>query len=398
MCASLWLTGGRVAIDGQTSVRASLEIADGKIRRVHSREAHTPPDATIDLENRLILPGLINAHDHLEFNLFPRLGRGPYSNSADWARDIYQPGVSPVREHLSVPKNIRMVWGGLKNLLCGVTTVCHHNPYDEQFQRGFPVHVVRHYGWAHSLTFEKDVFSAFDATQTDQPFIIHAGEGTDERSRLEVFDLDRMGVLDSRTVLVHGVAFSEAGHSLRQRRGAGLVWCPTSNQFVLGTTLDVHALSDLESIALGSDSALTARGNLLDEIHEAREEDIPAPVIYRMVTETAASILRLDEGEGRLESGSVANIIAIPWNGASPCEAVAQLDSSQIDLVMIFGRIKLASEAIMATLPSPRRAGLERMTVDSVQRWVHAPVTRLLSETAAHLGDEIRLAGKRISA
>src|SRR5262245_47510100 len=98
---------------------------------MHSPETKTPPDAAIDLENRLILPGLINAHDHLEFNLFPRLGRGPYSNSADWARDIYQPEVSPVREHLSVPRNIRMLWGGLKNLLCGVTTVCHHNPYDE---------------------------------------------------------------------------------------------------------------------------------------------------------------------------------------------------------------------------------------------------------------------------
>ncbi len=105
---SLWLVGGRVAVSSGAAVRADIEIVDGHIRRIvygNSEEVLRPHAATtVNVDGYLILPGLINAHDHLEFNLFPRLGRGPYPNSEAWARDICHPDCSPVREHLSVPK------------------------------------------------------------------------------------------------------------------------------------------------------------------------------------------------------------------------------------------------------------------------------------------------------
>jgi cytosine/adenosine deaminase-related metal-dependent hydrolase len=341
---STWLLGGHVALDAQTAVPANLEISGCRIQRVIGEYPANADDvATIDLRNYLLLPGLINAHDHLEFNLFPRLGRGPYSNSAEWARDIYHPERSPVREHLSVPMAVRLWWGGLKNLLSGVTTVCHHNPWDEAFEHEFPVQVLRRYGWAHSLTFGKNVLHAFSSTGSSQPFIIHAGEGTDPLSADEVFELDRMSVLGPRTVLVHGVGFSKAGHALRAERDASLIWCPSSNRFVLGTTLNIQTMGNTDKVALGSDSALTARGSLLDEIRAAHEEGASPDLIFRMVTETAASILLLRDGEGTLRPGAIANIIAIPWTSRTPAEALVQLDVSQVHLVMVSGRIHLAA-------------------------------------------------------
>jgi len=119
-----------------------IEIRAGRIaglRRPGERIRSVP---RVDVRGCVILPGLINAHDHLEFNLFPRLGRGPYPDARAWARDIYHPKQSPVRDHLRVPPPVRLRWGGIKNLLSGVTTVCHHNPYEARvFEREFPVRV-----------------------------------------------------------------------------------------------------------------------------------------------------------------------------------------------------------------------------------------------------------------
>ena len=96
------------------------------------------PDLDAPRRPPTILPGLINAHDHLHFALFPRLGAGPYPNATAWARDIYHPEREPIRSHLRVPKRLRLLWGGLRNLLSGVTTVGHHDPFDAVFDEDVP--------------------------------------------------------------------------------------------------------------------------------------------------------------------------------------------------------------------------------------------------------------------
>src|SRR5688500_5713909 len=100
---SWYLTGARVARGPEEAEKLDLEVRRGRIVALKSPTNTRPKGRRLDLGGCLILPGLINAHDHLDFNLFPRLGRGPYSNAAAWARDIHRPRESPVREHLQVP-------------------------------------------------------------------------------------------------------------------------------------------------------------------------------------------------------------------------------------------------------------------------------------------------------
>jgi cytosine/adenosine deaminase-related metal-dependent hydrolase len=323
----------------------------------------------LDLNGLQVLPGLINAHDHLEFALFPRLSQRQYANATEWARDIYHPDQSPVREHLQVPKSLRLLWGGLRNLACGVTTVCHHNPYEAAFDDDFPVRVVKSYGWAHSLGFEANIRHCFDTTPPGAPFLIHAGEGTDEGAAEEIFKLHELGVLEERTVLIHAVGFRTDGWELIRRIGAAVVWCPRSNLFTLGRTLSRDVIASGIPMALGTDSPLTAEGDLLDEIRAARE-------LIGDHSFDAARILRLPPQPD--------DWIAVPAFGEPP------------ELVVIGGSIRLIGPRLARGLPPRICREFFPLQIETrppvLVRW---NVPRMLAETAQHIGEEVRLAGRR---
>jgi cytosine/adenosine deaminase-related metal-dependent hydrolase len=66
--------------------------------------------------------------------------------------------------------------------------------------------------------------------------MIHAAEGLDQAAREELDRFDRLGCLSSNTVFIHGVAFCRAAADRIIDAGAGLVWCPSSNQFLFEQT------------------------------------------------------------------------------------------------------------------------------------------------------------------
>ena len=394
------LRGARVALGPEQTARLDIEIRAGKIAalRPAGEPLRTNRGAALDLTGCLVLPGLINAHDHLEFALFPRLGNGPYFNAAAWARDIYRPKESPVREHLRVPKATRLWWGGLRNLLVGVTTVCHHNPYHRIFGQGFPVRVVRRMGWAHSLDFSPDLAKRFRTTPTTWPFVVHAGEGVDQAARREIFRLDEAGALSERTVLVHAVALNQSGMKLIKRRGASLVWCPSSNQFLFGATLGRAVLENGVPVALGTDSPLTAAGDILDELHTANElRRVSTADLFRMVTTDAARVLRLGHGAGTIAVGGAADLTVLHDQGKTAAAALASLRHTGPQMVMTGGAVKLLSAGLAMRFPRLRRS-LQPVTLEGRGKFfVAADVTALYDDAAQALGAEIRLGGKRVS-
>ncbi len=325
----------------------------------------------LDLTGLQILPGLINAHDHLQFALFPRLGSGPYPNATEWARDIHHPGRDPVQRQLRVPKHLRLTWGGLRNLAGGVTTVSHHDTYHPVFDQDFPVRVIKEYGWAHSLAFTEDVRACFDATPSGAPFVIHLGEGTDASAAEEIFRLHELGALDSRTVLVHAVGLTRDGWDLVRSAGASVIWCPRSNLFTLGRTLSEEIIESGIPIALGTDSSLTTEGDLLDELDHIRAS---------LVTTAAAQILRLPPRPG--------DWIAVRQFGAPP------------ELVVIGGAIRLISPRLAVGLPPNLRSKFHPLNIETrppvLVRW---NIPQLLEDTRRYLDSEpIRLAGREVSA
>lgn len=397
------LTGARCALGSGESIAASLRIESGHIRQLSNsslirQEQDVSSVSKIDLNGYMLLPGLINSHDHLEFGLFPNIGHGPYENSAQWANDIHSTDALLIRQHRSIPIHVRLWWGAIRNLLSGVTTVCHHNPLAlEVLDAGFPVRVLARFGWAHSLGLDPEVANKFHATPRNLPFILHAAEGTCERSTNEIFDLDRMNVLDARTVIVHGVALNSQGAALLNQRGASLVFCPTSNRFLFRRLPSRELIVSLTNVVLGTDSPLTAAGDLLDEIRFAhRTIGLGANELYEMVTTRPAKIFRLYDGEGCMKAASVADLIAVRDTGESPADTLASLTFADVELVLLRGRVQLASTSLLERLPETLKHGLQPLEVNGHIRWIRAPLDKLFAESEKVLGGDIRIGGKKV--
>jgi SAM-dependent methyltransferase len=397
------LRDGRFALGPTDSFLGQMSISDSRIERLSS-EGRTnpdpkPSDSSIDLHGFLVLPGLINAHDHLEFALFPRLGKGGYKNFVEWADDIHHPNAPPIAEHRRVPRKVRLWWGGIRNLLCGVTSVCHHNPFEpEVFTDEFVVRVLREYGWAHSLPLDPGAEVKKNETPEGQPFFIHLSEGVDKKCSEEIFALHRAGALDYNTVIIHGLGLGREGMQLLRSTGAGLIWCPSSNVFLFGKTLSLEEIQGLPNVAIGSDSPLTACGDLLDEVHCASQvSESSADGIYEYVTRQPVKLLHLRNGEGNLRIGGLADLIAVRDTGLTPAETLLTLSHRDIELVLLGGRVQLASAEVMRRLPAGSREGLQPIAMDGIVRWIRAPLDRLLEETWAHLGKDIYLGGKQVS-
>jgi cytosine/adenosine deaminase-related metal-dependent hydrolase len=383
------LTGARVACHAGEARPFDLSIRRGRILPFDSS---VEDSMVLDLSGHLILPGFINSHDHLEFNLFPRLGKGPHANYVEWAESVYHPRRSPLKEHLLVPKPIRLMWGGLKNLLGATTTVCHHNPYEPSvFDVGFPVRVVRRFGWAHSLHFSQGVSTLYRNTPKRWPFLLHAAEGTCWRSWAEIERLSEAGVLSDRTVLIHGVALDHVTLELLKHFRTSLVWCPSSNLFTLGQTLKEEVFDSGLTIALGTDSALTGQGDLIDELRVAQcLRRSPATRLFDMVTTNAAKILRLNRGEGEIREGGLADLVAV-------ADVHAALQDLRPELVVLRGKMKLVSRLLADRLPRRCKTSLETIYVEGRGEYlVDARIRELHAATTQILGKEFRLAGRLV--
>jgi hypothetical protein len=352
----------------------------------------------IDLEGYLLLPGLINAHDHLQFALHPRLGHPPYSNYVEWGDDIHATSAAVISHYKSVPKDVRLWWGAIRNLLCGVTIVCHHDPLWPALQsEGYPIKVLRDYGWAHSVGLAPDIQQAWTSTPDRWPFFVHACEGIDELAGRELAELDRLGMLNAKTVIVHGLALDEPGTALLQERQASLILCLSSNRFLYGCLPDMKQLSAVKNIALGNDSPITAAGDLLDEVRFAIERaSIPTDKAYRMITDLPAAIMRLPNGEGHVSESGCADLMAVRDNGDPPHERLLTLSWRDVEFVMIAGEVQLASEDVWRLLPQTVKQGMEALLIDGHIRWFRAPVRQLLQQAEAVLGVGMVRLGERL--
>jgi cytosine/adenosine deaminase-related metal-dependent hydrolase len=331
---------------GLTFINAQLQGGIGSLRVAGSRiaalgQCPESGDRVVDLQGDRMLPGLINAHDHLQLNSLPALEFGKqYVRGEDWIADINaRRRADPAFESsIAVARDERLLIGGIKNLLSGVTTVAHHDPfYPFLSNANYPTGVVAGYGWSHSLYVdgEEAVRDSYLRTPRKAPWIIHAAEGLDEGAADEFDRLDGLGCVGPNTLLVHGIALDPAQRRRLEHAAAGLVWCPSSNLNLFGKTAQVADLVKHGRVALGTDSRLSGPRDLLDELGVAGSViELDDRALESMVTRDSARLLQLP-GRGTLRVGARADILILPAR-----TRLAAVSRADVRLVLIDGRVR----------------------------------------------------------
>ena len=327
----------------ESAEKETIVVDRGLIQDIYKHDP-SPRDLrteiSLSFEDSMVYPGLINSHEHLEFNLFPALGEGIYNNYIEWGTDIQKRESALINKVLAVPLELRVQWGIYKNILNGVTTIVNHGMpltinSDEAtvIQKCLSLHSVRfEKGWLRKLN---------NPFMGDKPVVIHIGEGTDDTAKKEIDEFIRWNLLNKKIIGVHGVAMTSNQASAFD----GLIWCPASNYFLFGKTAEVDKLAQNTRIVFGTDSTLTADWNLWQHLRLARnEEKVSDECLVNMLTSTPAVLWGL-RNSGKIAAGYNADLVVAKMKVKSDTmESFFKGNPEDILLVMHNGEILIFDE------------------------------------------------------
>ena len=177
------------------------------------------------------------------------------------------------------------------------------------------------------------------AAELDAPVHVHVHETEEEITRSvaehgvrPIERLRRLGLLGPNLISVHSVHLTEAEIGLLATHGCSVVHCPSSNLKLASGFAPVAALARAGvNIALGTDGA--ASNNRLDLFQEMRTaallakavagnaEAMPAHAALKAATLGGAAALGIDAGTGSITAGKAADLTAVRLAGPEllPC-------------------------------------------------------------------------------
>jgi hypothetical protein len=350
-------------------------------------------DAAVVRTNGLILPGLIDAHNHVLFDIFDETHWSPvkaYANHNQWTNEARYKALVDAKQYLNgegspVSLGCEMdKYGELKALVSGTTSVQGSaNPSDkacfsslartiDQSGNGLGIDRMQTSTLFPSAASASSVCANFDAGKTSA-YVVHIGEGIDATSRDELAHLGTISstpqcLYSPHTTIVHGTALGDAEMATMATHGMSLVWSPRSNVFLYGGGTDLTKTTDIPlalskgiNVALAPDWSIGGSQNMLDELRFADRVDntewgdqLSPRQLFAMATINAARALGIADVLGSIEVGKKADLMVIPGDLSTPYDALLQATPADVRLVMV-GGVALYGDPAVAPLgpPSP---------------------------------------------
>lgn len=319
-----------------------ISILNSKINSVNTKSIDNLSNShTINFNDALAFPGLINAHDHLEFNLFPRLRSKIYRDYLEWGNDIQRLYSTEINAALNIPIELRMKFGMIKNLLNGITTVMHHGNISINKSDQI-VNVISNYNYLHSVSLEKRWWIKLNLIFNKLPFVIHLGEGIGEAIENEINKLFSWNLFKRKIIAVHGISLN----TNQADKMAALIWCPDSNLFLYNKTAKVSELKDKIPILFGSDSNLTSNPNFWNQIRTARKiSALNDEELINSITSLPAELLNVKD-TGKIKNGYLADIVIVRKKSENNYDAFFNINPEDILLIIRSGKIILFDESL----------------------------------------------------
>lgn len=327
----------------------------------------------ITFNKSIVFPGLINSHDHLDFNLFPQLGTETYSNYTEWGSHIHKRYKEEIDQVLKIPVMLRSRWGLFKNLLCGVTTVVNHGEPSGLNNDLITVFEKSH--CLHSVQFEKNwKIKLNNPLKNRLPATIHVGEGNDNLSYKEIDELIKWNLLKKEIIGIHAVAMSEK----QAKNFKAVVWCPQSNYFLLNKTAPINLLKKHTNILFGTDSTLTSSWDIWEHLRLARKDHLLTDTaLFNTLNLNAANCWKLNSGE--IAAGKDADLVVVKApSGEAAFEDFFETRPDHILLVVHKGNIKLFDESLVGELKTIELNRFSKIYINGTGKYVEGDLPALM--------------------
>ncbi|WFU25149.1 amidohydrolase family protein [Bradyrhizobium sp. CB1717] len=442
-----WTIAGTLLTPSGIVTDGAITISGQKIAAVGTSATLASAPTSIKVPG-IVLPGFIDLHNHLTWNILPRwlpgrtfADRYEWQDTAEYDRFLVTPhtlALNAAACESEIYAEIKALAGGATSVVGSLLPIGH--PENAKCAKG----LARNLDMASGLPFTQpatndqcnkgvgsdalldvvdyEVFplelphARLDyllcelGTGNLRSLIVHLSEGNprDSSAHREFTMLSKSSSLPPGLIFVHGTALrSEDFAKMTDGTSVGLVWSPRSNDELYGSTTNVAAarLANV-TVSIAPDWSPSGSAGVLQEIgYAARHHFVASEKLIEMATTAPAKMSRLDAYIGSLEPGKFADFVVVDAkidpNAKKPLDPVVKATPADIKLVVVGGQAVYGDPTLLAQL-LPQGTKLDTLTVCGSQKAVYlgqsgaVELRKSLSDIQATINAALAKAGSSI--